>query len=269
MDTSKSGAFGAKYALRAKMYWLFVRHTYLLLLIPLFFIAYPLMGPGISIGGDFPLLDTSHYGFDRLWMWAEKGSFPSFESIPRFPTIGFFYLLSLINVGSDVITKIMIVMGFFIASFSFYYCFLFLLKDKLISITRKNSSLLLLNLSAISGSIFYAYNVWSFHRIAHWYLWLGYTLLPLFLICIISSYKNSNRWKYVLFSVLLWTLASSTPHMAVFYAIIFIGTFFALILNDYYNNKNNNNNNNNNTKSKTAIIKKTSIPFLLIFLFYF
>jgi hypothetical protein len=54
---------------------LFIKHLYIILLIPLLFVAYPLLvTPGIPIGnGDLPYLETSFYGFkktldlERLW----------------------------------------------------------------------------------------------------------------------------------------------------------------------------------------------------------
>jgi hypothetical protein len=62
-----------------KIHGALVRHTYLLLFIALFIIAYPIMGPGIIIGGDFPVLDTGGYAYDKLWIWLEKGGVAIYE----------------------------------------------------------------------------------------------------------------------------------------------------------------------------------------------
>src|SRR5919112_975338 len=102
------------------------RRLYLLLLVPLFFIAYPLASPGIPVTADFPYLDTSDYSSGKLWVWTEKGSVPALETVPRFPIIGLWYVLDFLGANSELISKFMIIMGFFIASFSFYFSFVLL-----------------------------------------------------------------------------------------------------------------------------------------------
>ena len=193
-----------------------VKHLYVLLLIPLVFYTYPLLENGISIAGGFPYLDTSDYAIHRLAMWVERGSIDGFEFLPRFPIIGLWHLLSIININSDLNTKLMIVSGFALSSFSFYFSFLFFFKNKFSDSNFK------LKLSALLGSFFYAYNAWAFSRIHHWYLWLGYSILPLFIVSIFLSFKNPKNWKYIVSSAFLWSIASVTPHMAQFYGIILI-----------------------------------------------
>ena len=104
------------------------------------------------------------------------------------------------------------------------FSFLLFLKSKL------NDSLTVLRASAVIGSLVYAYNVWPFNRIHHWYLWIGYSLLPLFFISIFLYFKNPRDWKYLLLSIFLWSVASATPHMALFYGIILIALFLGFCL---------------------------------------
>ena len=198
---------------------------FLLPLIPLLFIIYPLMERGILITGDFPYFDTPDYAADRLWLWIEKGSIDGFEFVSRFPIIGLNYLLGTIGISSALTSKAMVILVFAVSSMSFYFSFLLLFKDRLVN------SNLPLRLASVLGSLFYAYNVWSFNRIHHWYLWLGYSLLPLFLISILSSFKNPKSWKLLLSSTFLWTIASSTPHMTIFYGIILVTAFLIFIFN--------------------------------------
>lgn len=106
------------------------RYLFLLLLIPLFFRAYPLIQPGISITGDFPYWDTGNYAANRLWMWVERGSIDGFEFVSRFPIIGLFYLLSFVGVSSELATKAMVLSGFLLSSFSFYFSFLLFFKSR-------------------------------------------------------------------------------------------------------------------------------------------
>jgi hypothetical protein len=208
-----------------------VKHLYILLLVPLVFFTYHLAEPGISIAGGFPYLDTSHYAIHRLAMWVERGSIDGFEFLPRFPIMGLWHLLTFVNINSELNTKLMIVSGFALSSFSFYFSFLLFFRGKL------TDSDLKLKLSSLVGSFFYAYNVWAFNRIHHWYLWLGYSVLPLFIVSIFFSFKNPKSWKHVLSCTFLWSLASVTQHMALFYGIILIAAMLIFILNSVIEKK--------------------------------
>jgi hypothetical protein len=187
----------------------------------------------LIINGDFPVLDTGEFASDKLSTWVANGSYPTVETLPRFPIISFWYLLNNVGVDAETGGKIMIILGFSVGSFSFYFSFVALMRDR---IGRYNISL---QIAAIVGAIIYAYNVWSFIRIGHWYLWIGYALLPLFLLAIVnaSSQGHPRRWVYVLLSVGLWSIASSTPHMAVFYGIIYIVIFSIYFLRSYFTKK--------------------------------
>lgn len=217
--------------LQYKFRGLLDRHLYLLLLIPLVFIIYSLSGPGISLTGDFPYLDTSDYASNRLWTWLEKGSIDGFEFLSRLPIIGSWYLLGLIGIDSELATKSMVVLGFLLSSFSFYVSFLLFFRDKF------TDSKIALKLSALTGSYFYAYNEWSFNRIHHWYLWIGYSILPLFFISIYFSFNNPKDWKWIISAIFLWSIASTTPHMTLFYGIILGVTFLGFIFNNLKNKK--------------------------------
>jgi hypothetical protein len=48
-------------------------HLYLILLIPLSFIIYQLLPPGVVMFGDFPLLETSLYSSKYLSTWIDMG----------------------------------------------------------------------------------------------------------------------------------------------------------------------------------------------------
>ena len=209
--------------------WRFLRkHLYLFLLIPLLFIVYPLTAPGIPITLDFPSLDTSDYASGKLWVWTEKGSLPALETIPRFPIIGLWFVLGIIGMNSAIISKLLVIMGFFIASFSFYFSFLLLFKNDIIKNSPGDNTRI--RIAAIIGALFFAYNPWSFERIPHWYLWIGYAILPLFFVSIIYAFKNPTNLKYIATSIFLWSFASTTPHMTVFYGLIFGIVFSAFIL---------------------------------------
>jgi hypothetical protein len=248
MPPIKLTNLASRFVFKNKIEKLMIRHFYILLLIPIFFYSYPILESGIIVAGDFPFLDTPHYAKDKLWMWVDKGSRDGFEFLSRFFIIGLWHVLSFINVTSELATKVMVVLGFSLSSFCFYFSFLLFFKNK---VTHLNINL---KLSAIIGSLFYAYNVWSFNRIHHWYLWIGYSILPLFIVSIIFSFMNPKNWKYLLTSTFLWSFASITPHMVIFYGIIFIGTFLLFIFNDLYK------------KNRPKI--QLAIPLLSIIFFY-
>lgn len=247
MHNSRKSNFALKLSNNNISKWV-LRHFYVLLLIPLFFYSYPILSSGISITGDFPYVDTSHYSADKLWMWVDKGSRDGFEFLARYPIMSIWYGLSLLNIGSDVATKIMIVSGFFLSSFCFYFSF-----SRLFRIGRVDSTFVI-KLSALIGSLFYAYNVWSFNRIHHWYLWIGYSILPLFAVSIYYSFRNPKSWKCIFMSTLLWSFASITVHMVIFYGIILVLAFVGFVANDLYAGKKG--------------IKKLAIPLILTISFY-
>jgi hypothetical protein len=206
-----------------------IRHPYLLMVIPIFFIVSPLSNPGIILTADFPVLDTSSYASGKLWVWTEKGSVPALETISRFPIIGAWYILSLVGISSELTSKFMIVLGFLLASFTFYLSFLLLFKNK---VEANRRSYTRLKIAAIIGALFFAYNPWSFERIPHWYLWIGYAILPLFFIATVLAFRQPKKVKYIISTIFLWSFASTTPHMTVFYGIIFVSVFISFVLDN-------------------------------------
>ena len=248
-----------------------IKRPYLLLLIPLFFIAYPLSSPGIPITLDFPALDTSDYASGKLWVWTEKGSVPALETISRFPIIGLWYMLGFLGISSAAISKFMIIMGFFVASFSFYFSFVLLLERKITKNAARDAKL---RVAAVIGAVFFAYNPWSLERIPHWYLWIGYAVLPLFFISVVYAFRYPKNWRYIASSIFLWSFASTTPHNTVFYGIIFLIVFAYFILNNLFEKIRNTRSINNvrvkgtEKKGKNAAILVLLVPFFSILLLY-
>lgn len=201
--------------------------------------------PGIPFGnGDLPYIEVSLYSFKKFWTWNEFGSYHGLETLPRYPIIAAFQI---VNISPDISSKLLIVGGFAIASFSFYFSCLKFFKNRIDIENIKFKA------AALLGSLFYAYNVWSFHRVGHWYFWLGYAILPIFFVSVIYAFRNPRKWKYILVSVLLWSVASSTPHMAVFFAIIFVGLAIIFILKNVRRNR---------TKLKTILLKPISLTIV-------
>lgn len=192
-------------------------------MIPIFFVAYPLLSvKGIPIGnGDLPYIEISLFPDKKLWTWNEYGSFHGMEVLPRYPIIALF---GSIDLPPDITSKFLIISLFAVASFSFYFSVSRLFK------TKVDINNLKFKMMALVGSFFYAYNVWSFHRIGHWYFWLGYALLPLFFISVIYAFRYPKKLKYVVASALLWSVASSTPHMTIFFGLVFAGLSAKLII---------------------------------------
>ena len=102
---------------------LIATHLYIILLIPLVFVAYSLLSvPGIPIGnGDIPYIETSLFGFKKIWTWTEYASNHNMEYLPRYPIIGLWLASQALHISADLAGKALIISGFFIASFSFYF----------------------------------------------------------------------------------------------------------------------------------------------------
>ena len=204
------------------------KYLFLVLLVPVFVISFRLfVQPGVVINGDFPSFEVSDHSFERLWLWVDKGSYFGFENLARFPMIGIWAILSLFSVSFEASTKFMIILGFSLCSFSFYFSFYYLLKNRVQGITTE----LKLSIALVIGSIFFAYNVWSFNRIDHYYLWIGYSILPIFFVSLVFSFQRF-KFKYIIIGALTSIIASSTPHMVIFYGIILTITFLSFFI--YY-----------------------------------
>jgi hypothetical protein len=218
------------------------RYLFLVLLIPLAFIIYPLTKPGIVVNEDF-LAE----GIDNSWTWIDKGSHASFDSIQRLPTTALWHIMVSLGFNYELIGKIMVVSGFLLASFCFYFGFYLLFRN------RVNSSNIRLKAVSIIGSLFYAYNTWSFIRISHWYLWISYAIMPLFVVSVVYCLNEPRRWRYIISTVLIWSFASSTPFMVIVYSIIFISIFIFFILRN---------------RAKRQIFNQIGIPFFTIIFLY-
>src|SRR6476620_40955 len=103
--------------LQSNLRKLLSRHLYILLLVPLLLIIYPLLQTGISIISDFPYHDTPPFAINRLWLWVEKGSINGFEFVSRLPIIGLWYILGQFGVNTELSTKLMVLSGFALSSF--------------------------------------------------------------------------------------------------------------------------------------------------------
>src|SRR6187401_1139194 len=121
------------------------KYLFLVLLVPIVVISFRLfVQQGVIINGDFPSFEVSDHSFERLWLWIDKGSYSGFENLARFPMIGIWALLSLLSVSFEASTKIMIILGFSLCSFSFYFSFFYLLKNKIQGITELKLSIALI-----------------------------------------------------------------------------------------------------------------------------
>jgi len=127
-------------------YW-----PYILLLVPVFIITFPLLEPGAILNQDFPFVIHALTPSKVLYTWVDFGSTNNFENIARLPeTITGLALLT-IGITPEWISKLMVIVVFYLASVSFYFFARGLLT------TRVNSQFQL-KVAAVVGSIFYAYN---------------------------------------------------------------------------------------------------------------
>lgn len=179
---------------------------------------------GTIINGDF---QNPVNGFDyfRSWsyLWNSFGSYNTFEYLNRLT----FTITTSVFKSSEILSKLMFLSGFLLASLSMYFSIKIFFKNK---IDPKNE--IILQVSSFISSLFYAYNIWSFHRIGHWFLWIPYAVLPLFFISAIYSFKSSDRlkYKYIIITVLIWSFASTSPHTIVFFGLMIGGIFLTIFI---------------------------------------
>lgn len=208
---------------------------------------------GVIINGDFSSISlVDAYPKISSYLWNPFGSINNFEILDRYPFTIFTFILTNLGVSADIYTKGIIFFGFALAMLSFFFAIKFFFEKE---IDPKHKTLLYN--AAFVSSLFYAFNVWSFHRITHWFLWVGYSILPLFFISSVYSFKGKKRWRYIILTVIIWSFASATPHMTIFFGLMIIGIFLAINL--YYINK------KENIREKLAENLKSF--FLIIFVY--
>lgn len=183
----------------------------------LFFVSLAASMPILSTNGSINNgdLQTLLKGSDYLKIWSntwnEFGSFRNLENLPRIP----FAITAAAISSTETLSKLMILSGFLISSMSMYIAIRTFFKD-----TTKPEQIVLLQLSAMIGAIYYAFNVWSLYRIGHWFIWIAYAIFPLFFLSGVYTFKRPAKWRYIISTVLIWSLASMSPHTTVFFGIL-------------------------------------------------
>jgi len=131
---------------------------------------------GAIISADFPVFIKPENLFEEYkYMWDPFTSSNSFQQIQRYP---FFVLLKVINIfdptgayTSRFLLFLAIVMGHIITFLALY-----LFNNKIIKQHRKTISCLV----AFIASTFYIWNPFAFHRFPQLYIFIAYTVAPLF-----------------------------------------------------------------------------------------
>lgn len=204
-----------------------IKNKVLLLLVIIFLILSPILFvKGVIINGDFSAISlVDAYPKISSYLWNPFGSINNFEILDRYPFTIFTFILTILGTSADTYTKVLIFFGFALAAISFFFAIKFIF-DKEIDPRYKS----LLYDAAFVSALFYAFNVWSFHRITHWFIWVAYSILPLFFISSVYSFTELKRWRYIFLTVIIWSFASSTPHMTIFFGLMIIGIFSAINL---------------------------------------
>lgn len=222
-------------------YW-----PYIILFISVFIVAVALTKPGAILHQDFPFSIHAMSPSKLLFTWIDFGSNNNFENLSRLPETGVGLALLAMGLTPDLISKLMVVFVFYLASVSFYVFSTRLMRNKADLQYQ-------LKIAAIIGSLFYAYNMWSFDRILHWHLWLGYAVLPLFFISIVLIFQNPRQWRYYVVAVVSWSVASSSPHFLMFFGLVFVGIASFFIVTRIHN--------------KRALIQSTTTTIMILTIF--
>ena len=200
---------------------------------------------GVIINSDFQSpLESSDYIKSRGYLWNQFGSYPTFEYSNRL----IFTVSSIFFATSESLSKTRILTGFILASLSMYTAIVLFFGTNIPTKSKK-----ILYFGAFIAALFYAFNVWSFHRIVHWELWIGYALLPLFFLFSVKYFQSPQKVKFLLLTVIVWSVSSMTPHFTLFCGLLFFGLFLAFILDAFFRKQN--------------LIKILKPFFLVIFLY--
>lgn len=203
----------------------------LLIVIVLFASQSLIQTNGDIFAGDFSFpLNYDNYLQEHLHLWNEHGSWSQ-------PEVGnhtiflapFFFLSSVFSLSMVAFNKLILVALLLIAALGSFYFIRKLL-------TQLNyRSLVTSSVVPFIAAIFYAFNPWIMGRLGHYFLAVGYALLPVIVLAFIYA-LNTRKFYYVILTALLFAAAGTVPHNILYIGcallVVFLVWFFSGLKRD-------------------------------------
>lgn len=169
----------------------------------------------VDISGFFPLSPEAYER--RFWpLWNEGGGMATLQFLPALLTeLPLLVAGKALGWGMDTHVKVRILLGFAVAGMSMYA-----LARRYVERHGEGRlpawALLALPLAP---ALLYMFNPWSVHRVFHYFLWVGYALAPLVILCL-ERLLDSPSWRRGLVLALVAAAATTDPHNPPYLAIL-------------------------------------------------
>lgn len=169
----------------------------------------------VDISGFFPLSPEAYE--NRFWpLWNERGGMATLQFLPALLTeLPLLLAGKTLGWGMDTHVKARILLGFAVAGTSMYA-----LARRYVERHGEGRlpawAILALPLAP---ALLYMFNPWSVHRVFHYFLWVGYALAPLVILCL-ERLLDSPSWRRGLVLALVAAAATTDPHNPPYLAIL-------------------------------------------------
>jgi hypothetical protein len=169
-----------------------------------------LVSAGFVVQGDFWFPLNADALIATLWpLWNPRGSLPTFPSLMRLPFAAASLVFTAFQGSTSWYTRVLPPFAFFLAGGT-----MLVWARRLLVRAFPDASPRAIWIGSLFAAAFYAFNPWTFNRIEHYFMLVGYALLPAALFFVDRAVRR-GRPKDGFLAAATWTMAATTPFLAV------------------------------------------------------
>lgn len=205
----------------------------LLLIVIVFFASSSLIRTnGDIFAGDFNFpLNYENYLQEHLNLWNEHGSWSQPEVANHTIFLApFFFVASAFSLTTVAFNKILLVVLLLIAALGTF----FFIRKLLIQLNCR--SFVTATILPFMAAIFYAFNPWIMGRLGHYFLAVGYAMLPVIVLAFIYA-LNTRKFHYVVLAALLFAAAGTVPHNVIYIGLVLFIIFWVWFFSGWKNHR--------------------------------
>src|SRR3990167_6641236 len=179
---------------------------------------------GLLENGDLVTTLNNNY-YDRqyfFYLWQYNGSFSRLagSSTAQFWSyLPFALIKSIANLSISAISKLALIIPFWLGLFSAYFLAKKILSQEKIKDAANSTSII--EALSIIGAMFFAFNPWALARMVHLSHYYSYSLLPLALLALNRLFSKPSLTILLLTAILI-NLVAWSPHFLIYLCLIII-----------------------------------------------
>lgn len=200
--------------------WLQQKRFYIILLIilPIILLSANIFNPHILEVGDFEISISSSNFTVPFSLWNNQLNVLEIGNLSGWLFSLPFHLLANLSIPMLVISKMLILVPFIIASIGS-----FILSRFIINKHSKDIPYSLRNFFSFSIAIIYTFNPWSLGRVEHYGHWTAYCILPFFVFLFLKFIEEKeHKAQYLVYAALCFVVGTTSIHFLVYYTTIVI-----------------------------------------------